>query len=292
MQVSPHDRNNVGTVTAIDDTHGAATVHFVGRTGNEAIRTFRWEELRIITPTPAERSLPPDGQAALDDSLQTLDARIADYDRTLAHQGIDPGDHRLYCAAIHHKIHQHTAALLAEQPDWLTTLAGQPPSDAIGFRTWRESVALIARHQLRHGVEDGIGAPPHADPERGEWNRLVGAIVANRHWIHSPERQSALPTAIRSEVERYDRLIELDDLIATAPADTRQVVAQLQHGQLSLDDTAELLQTALAQQDARHNWIIEHWPHIVEYQELLAAEDTTVSADNGLTLSAVELDLL
>jgi conjugative relaxase-like TrwC/TraI family protein len=290
VQVSPHDRNNVGTVTAIDDTHGAATVHFIGRTGSEATRTFKWEELRVITPTPAERSLPPDGQAALDHSLQTLDARIADYDRTLADHGIDPGDHRLYNAAIHHKIDQHTAVLLAEQPDWLTTLAGQPPSDAIGFRTWRESVALIARHQLRYGIDDGIGEPPHDGLERSEWIRIVGAIVANRHWIHSSERQSTLPAAIRSEVERYDRLIELDDLIATAPADTRQFVAQLQHGQLSLDDTAELLQTALAQQDARHNWIIEHWPHIVEYQELLAVDGPATTNDVAERVLSVELD--
>ena len=151
-------------------------------------------------------------------------------------------------------------------------------------------MALIARHQLRHGIDDGIGAPPGDDLERSEWNRLVGAIVANRHWIHSPERQSALPAAIRSEVERYDRLIQLDDLIATAPADTRHLVAQLQHGQLSLDDTAELLQTALSQQDARHNWIIEHWPHIVEYQELLAAESSATTNDGAERVLSVELD--
>ena len=82
----------------------------------------------------------------------------------------------------------------------------------------------------------------------------------------------------------------LGDIIATAPADTRHLVAQLQHGQLSLDDTAELLQTALAQQDARHHWIIEHWPHIVEYQELLAAESPATTNDAAERVLSVELD--
>ena len=35
-----------------------------------------------------------------------------------------------------------------------------------------------------------------------------------------------------------------------------------------LDDTAETLKTALETQHARRHWILEHWPHIVEYAEI------------------------
>jgi hypothetical protein len=112
---------------------------------------------------------------------------------------------------------------------------------------------------------------------REQWDDVVHAVVANRTWMATTDRHAELPAIMRSDVERYDRLIELDDILATAPADSRHLVSQLRDGQLSFDDTAELLQAALVQQDARRGWIIEHWPHIVEYQELLAAESAGVS---------------
>ena len=63
-QVSPSDRHNVGTVTALDDTAGQATVQFVSADGREATRTFDWADLRIINPAgdaahPARRRPAP-----------------------------------------------------------------------------------------------------------------------------------------------------------------------------------------------------------------------------------------
>ena len=131
-----------------------------------------------------------------------------------------------------------------------------------------------------------------SDPKRRvareQWDDVVHAVVANRTWIATTDRHAELPAIMRSDVERYDRLIELDDIFATAPADTRHIVTQLHDGQLSFDDTAELLQAALAQQDARRNWIIEHWPHIVEYQELLAGGQASYV---GSVLAEPELEI-
>ena len=69
------------------------------------------------------------------------------------------------------------------------------------------------------------------------------------------------------------RLEELDALLATAPADQRHVVAQL----LSkvgdgLTDIVEAMRAADAGQQLRRDWILEHWPHIVEHHELTKLE--------------------
>jgi len=64
------------------------------------------------------------------------------------------------------------------------------------------------------------------------------------------------------------RLNQLDDILATAPADCRQLIAELQAGQLTLDDTADHLRDLLNDQQARRDWIVEHWPHIIKYEEV------------------------
>jgi hypothetical protein len=55
---------------------------------------------------------------------------------------------------------------------------------------------------------------------------------------------------------------------SSAPADWRPTIRRLQTGQLSLDDTGELLRTALEGQQARRQWILVNWTHVVEYQEI------------------------
>ena len=35
-----------------------------------------------------------------------------------------------------------------------------------------------------------------------------------------------------------------------------------------LDDTSEHLRELLNDQQARRDWIVEHWPHIIEYHEV------------------------
>ena len=57
-QVSPADRHNVGTVTALDDAAGHATVRFVSTDGHEATRRFDWADLRLID---RQRRAPPAG---------------------------------------------------------------------------------------------------------------------------------------------------------------------------------------------------------------------------------------
>ena len=47
------------------------------------------------------------------------------------------------------------------------------------------------------------------------------------------------------------------------------LIAQLQTGgTLPFDDVAEMLTDALAAQGERRQWILEHWPHVVEYAQI------------------------
>ncbi len=106
----------------------------------------------------------------------------------------------------------------------------------------------------------------------------------------SPAPGSRAPTAstpptpiIPSRTELHERRAELDGLLAGAPADWRTTISQLRSGQLSLDDTADLLQAALDGQAARRDWIIANWPHVVEYQEINRTLTTaTWGPDPGL----------
>ena len=75
-------------------------------------------------------------------------------------------------------------------------------------------------------------------------------------------------TVSRSTAEIDERRSELEQILDSAPLDCRHIIEQLQSGQLALTDVDDLLDTAVAQQQARREWILEHWPHIVEYPEL------------------------
>ena len=53
--------------------------------------------------------------------------------------------------------------------------------------------------------------------------------------------------------------------------DQRDLITKIRSGdQLPFDDAAQVLQDALATQDHRRDWILTHWPHIVEYAEITA----------------------
>jgi hypothetical protein len=81
-RVSPADRHNVGTVTALDDDTGVVTVEFVSATGRHATRTFDWAELRLVDAA-APRPLPAAAQRRLDAITTELAAKIEDWHATI-----------------------------------------------------------------------------------------------------------------------------------------------------------------------------------------------------------------
>ena len=61
---------------------------------------------------------------------------------------------------------------------------------------------------------------------------------------------------------------ELDAILDTAPDDTRHVINAARSGQLALTDIDEIVRNANDARTARKHWILEHWPHVVEYAEI------------------------
>ena len=260
QHVSPHDRHNVGTVTHIDDHTGTATVHFVSAAGTEAEHDFAWHSLRIIDANPASRVLGTQAAVTLQRQGAEMVSQLDDWNQIVRQLGTEPGDVARYRHALHRHTERLARELEASRPDWLEHLLGPRPHDASGAQTWDDATRTIV---TRQASADAVGTLP--DP------LLAQTLCETRTWLASSDRHQPIEVAVRTIDELEQRLTQLDDILATAPADCRHFIAELQAGQLTLDDTAEHLRELLNDQQARRDWIVEHWPHIIEYHEVKRA---------------------
>jgi hypothetical protein len=271
LSVSPHDRNNVGTVVAIDDHAGTADVHFLSRHGHEATRRFGWSELRPIDQEPLERPLTTAAQLQLARLLEPIEQRIDEWDRIVQSHGVQPGEATLLRRAVSAHITRATARLVVEHPGWIEWYLGPRPTDPAGATTWNDAARTIATWRLDNelGADTaGIGPRP-SDGRAAAWERLTHQLADTRIWLGATDRLDPTWRIAPSHDELTTRLQQLVEILDAAPADCRHLIAELRSGQLTFDDTHELLQTALAQQDARRAWIVEHWPHLIEHHEIV-----------------------
>jgi len=257
QHVSPHDRHNVGTVTHIDDHTGTATVHFTSAAGKEAEHDFAWHSLRIIDADPASRVLGTQAALTLQRQGAELVSQLDDWNQIVRQLGAEPGDAARYRHALHRRTERLAQELAASRPNWLEHLLGPRPHDATGAQTWDDATRKIVTHQA---TADTTGTLP--DP------LLAQSLCETRTWLASSDRHQPIEVTGRTVDDLEQRLTQLDDILATAPADCRHLIAELQAGQLTLDDTAEHLRELLNDQQARRDWIVEHWPHIIEYHEV------------------------
>jgi hypothetical protein len=58
------------------------------------------------------------------------------------------------------------------------------------------------------------------------------------------------------------------ELLDTAPADQRKIIDRIVNAGLDATQIHEYLAAAIAGQDARREWIITNWPHIVELEQV------------------------
>jgi conjugative relaxase-like TrwC/TraI family protein len=285
LSVSPHDRNNVGTVISIDDPSGTVEVQFLSRDGREAIRQFDWEQLRLVDQNPPERLLTPAAEQRLARLTGGLQHRIDAWDRAVRTHGFEPGDAARLSRAASTHLTRSAARLVADSPDQIEWYLGKQPIDPAGAATWLDGARAVAAWRLTHDTPPtvaGIGARP-TDATAHDWDELSDYLARTRLWLESSDRLVAESPVVPSQGELVTRLDELTEILDTAPADCRHFVAELQSGQLTFGDTSELLQAALAQQDARRTWIVEHWPHLVEHQEIVTMlEDQTWGPDPTL----------
>jgi len=285
------DRNNIGTLVSLDDTAGTVRVVFVATDSREAQRDMRWDEVQIMDRYCQPRHLTPETRATLDRTVTPTRERIERWQAVLADHGVGPTDRHVYEHAVRLTIDRAAAHLAAAQPDWLTQRIGTRPVRPAATQVWDDTVRHLAGHRTRHHIDDPHNAmgPAPADPTLAEtWDRGNRLVAETRVWLdtHAPG-PTLTPTRIRSQHELEDRRDILDATFATAPADHRGLIDQLQTGgTLPFDDVAQLLTDALAAQGERRQWILEHWPHVVEYAQIadtidrgLAGPDLTAALD-------------
>ncbi len=277
-RVNAHDRHNIGTIIDWDDHAGTVTVHFISPQGAEAERELPWAAVEIVNPRhPDPRELPPEAQATLDALLEPVREALAAWHAHLASRGIGPLDAQHHERAATLLIDRAAHHLVATRPDWLHHLLGPRPDTPMAATVWEDATRTIATHRTRHHIApdiDGLGPVPSLDsPEHDAWSETSERLVRTRIWLATHDNRPAI-TRTRSAAEMHARRAELEAIFTTAPRDQSGLIDRVANGQLVLDDAAQLLDHALAAQDARRDWILEHWPHIVEHAEIARSLDT------------------
>ncbi|CAB4568940.1 unannotated protein [freshwater metagenome] len=269
VAASPDDRHNVGIVSDLDDHAGTVTLRFTSADGTEASRQFGWNQLRILDSDTHPRELSPTARRTLADMVAPTVQQLDRWHAILDEHGVEPGEHSRFRNAARNIVERAAARLIAADPSWLHSLVGERPHDPAGAAVWHDTIAEIARHRLVHEIPDstpGIGPRPSHDPD--DWDRLNLHLGQTRVWLASTDRLQPTFPIRPSRRELHERRHELEDLFATAPKDARGLVDRLGCGQLDLDETGELLARASAQVDQRQRWIVDNWPHAIEFQEI------------------------
>jgi len=265
------DRDNVGHVLAISDRDASCTVYFENAAGRSATRAMPWSEL-VVIDHPGEVAVSEEARCTLGQLREQAEAAETAWAAALAPHGLVPGDAALYARAVKLAEERAAHALRAQPPEWLTSWLGHRPGDAVGSQVWDSAVERVASFRLRHQLPEdvpGLGPEPAATPVALEWRRHMLAVLEDRCWIqeHDPGAVGPVvpPLTARQLVDRRD---ELEQLLAGAPADQRALIERLAHSQLDPGELHEYLVAAMHAQDARRDWIVTNWPHLIELEQV------------------------
>jgi hypothetical protein len=266
------DRDNVGQVMAIDDDAGSCVIHFVNDHGRITTRTLAWHEL-VVIDDPDAVDLTEAAAATLDRLAATVARAEDDWAFELSAYGVEPGDADRYRRAVHVVIDRAAHHLRGGQPEWLTTWLGQRPNDAPGATVWDDATAHVARFRVLHGVDDetpGLGPRPD-DPDTAQiWQRLMLRVLEDRCWLLDRHGEPVAPLTVRSAAELVERRDELEALMRTAPPDQHAFIDRLTSSHADAAKVQAQLLAATRTQDARRDWIIANWPHVVELEQITA----------------------
>ena len=187
----------------------------------------------------------------------------------LSAAGVQPSDAHVYTAAATLAVNRAAAALRAAEPAWLVALLGTRPVDnPAATQVWEDTVQEVAAHRLRAGIFD-----PQNLGDEAVWAAVSATVDSARVWlddIADPTLKPALRARTPDELQQ--RQVELDAILATAPADVRGLIQNMQSmDPLPFDELEDLLADLASAHHERQHWILRHWPHVVEGSELAAA---------------------
>ena len=212
--VKPADRNNLGIVTAIDETAGTANVAFVSVDGRHAERRFRWDEIAIIEPRrPAKRPLTGEASAAIRTIVGEHEQTIDRWNSILAEHNVAPDDAHIYTRAVDVHVDRAAARLAAEQPAWLTRTLGSRPTAPSAAQVWDDAVRDIATYRARHAVmstDTPFGPAPSESTLTAEWMEASESLAAASMWLDDYTPARSVPMAKRNSTQLAERRGELD----------------------------------------------------------------------------------
>lgn len=262
-RVKAWDRRNIGTISSLDDSAGTAQVEFVSAKGTTAVRTFNWGDITIVDPShPQPRQLSDSAAATVERTAADIRDRLDRWHAHLSAAGVQPNDAHVYTAAASLAVDRAAAALRAAEPAWLVALLGTRPVDnPAATQVWEDTVGELAAHRLRARIVD-----PQNLGDETVWTAVSATVAHARIWLDDITDPTFAPALrARTPDELQHRQVELDAILATAPADVRGLIQRMQSmAPLPFDELEDLLAHLTLAYHERQHWILQHWPHVVE----------------------------
>ena len=228
---------------------------------------------------------PPSGSSSRPSTCTALEDQWA---AALRATDVVPGDVARLTAAVDLRTQRLTASLEADPPAWLSWWLGAPPKDPAGAVTYHDTVAHLAAWRDRHDLSPatpGYGTSPDDVGQLVDWQEAMRATLTTRAWL--AQRSAHLEPVEHPPLERREidgRLAELDELLGTAPPDQTRLIEDLIGGRLTVTDLHQALDDADLTQARRRDWILAHWPHVVEHHQLQRLAVNTLPDDVSAAL--------
>ena len=276
-RVNALDWDNVGTIRHLHDSTGHATVAFTTSDGQHTnTKTLPWEQLKPIDhPEPSE--LTDLAERFLTALSERINHDLATWHDALADYGINTGEPQVIPSAIAQRERKLFHQLRATPPKWLTWWAGSRPTDPTAAVVYDDHIRALATWRDQHQLPDhtpGYGPLPDNPDLADQWRQRMDTALATRHWLTQRGPTTPEAPAPISIADARQRLFELDELFAQAPADQRKIVDNLlADPNMDIADKIDALQHAGAHQTARQDWILRHWPNVIEHHELTTIVD-------------------
>ena len=267
------DRDNVGHVLSIDDDAGACLVQFDSIDGRTAIKTLDWSQL-VVIDHPDTVEITPAAAATLARRTDAVLAAESDWAAALAEHGV-----RARRRARRIDAPSTRPPTTLPERSKRTRPSGSPPGSVHdppprpqhpSGTTPSPASPTTDSSTTSHKTSPGSAHAPPIPIESDRWQDLMLRLLEDRLWLadHSTPEMVPLPAATPQEL--IDRRAELEQLLATAPADQQQFIDRIARSELDPTEMHEYLSAAMAVQDERREWILTNWPHLVELEQVTA----------------------
>ena len=227
-----------------------------------------------ILDAAAPRDLPADAADTLQRTRSAMEQQLQAWTDTVIALGSDVDEVPILQRAVDRHVAIGVDQLTATEPDWLHHLIGPRPADPIGAHSWDD---VVGRH--RPLARANTTSPATASAPRPTIPTPPGDATPSAPAAPPPGPGSPTPTGTNRTGRSCAATANSSNATTSStPSSTphqptpAHVIDAARNGQLALTDVDEIIRQAGDTRHARQHWILEHWPHVVEYAEI----DTTL----------------